>query len=216
MPDGILCGSQGHAFTPTIGAICIGHRAFHLLLGTTPNYDPPGPPHADDPAIGTLGGDILARSDFDGWGYVRLLDANTMQQVDAYAIDEAMDPDFAQGFGDLSVHEVAVDPYKAPNLAHLSYYAGGMRVIEYGPSGLKEVGHHIDEDGNNFWASRCTSCASSRSRPSSWPATATAASGSTSTRRTSDERCRADEGRPMPALVRPDGRTSFSPSCAHQ
>ena len=150
LPDGILCGSQGHAFTPTIGAICIGHRAFHLLLGTTPNYDPPGPPHADDPAIGTLGGDILARSDFDGWGYVRLLDANTMQQVDAYAIDEAMDPDFAQGFGDLSVHEVAVDPYK-PNLAYLSYYAGGMRVIEYGPNGLKEVGHHIDEDGNNFW-----------------------------------------------------------------
>ena len=46
------------------------------------------------------------------------------------------------------MHEVAVDPYK-PNLAYLSYYAGGMRVIEYGLSGLKEVGHHIDEDGNN-------------------------------------------------------------------
>jgi hypothetical protein len=150
LPDGILCGSQGHEFTPTIAAICIGHRAFHLLLGTTPNYDPPGPPHADDPAIGTVGGDILARSDFDGWGYVRLLDAETMEQVDAYAIDEAMDADFAQGFGDLSVHEVAVDPHKR-DLAYLSYYAGGMRVIKYGASGLEEVGHYIDEDGNDFW-----------------------------------------------------------------
>ena len=48
------------------------------------------------------------------------------------------------------MHEVAVDPYN-PNLAYLSYYAGRMRVIEYGPNGLKEVGHHIDEDGNNLW-----------------------------------------------------------------
>jgi hypothetical protein len=149
-PDGVLCGSQGHEFTPTIGAACIGHRAFHLLLGTTPNYDPPGPPHADDPAIGTLGAEVLIRSAFDGWGYVRLLDATTMEQVDAYAIDEALDEGFATGFGTLSVHEVAVDPYKR-NLAYLSYYAGGMRVIEYGPNGLEEVGHYIDEDGNDFW-----------------------------------------------------------------
>ena len=150
LPDGILCGSQGHEFTPMIGAACIGHRAFHLLLGTTPNYDPPGPPHADDPAIGTLGADVLVRSEFDGWGYVRLLDAETMEQVDAYAIDEALDPAFASGFGVLSVHEVAVDPYKR-NLAYLSYYSGGMRVIEYGAGGLEEVGHYVDEDGNDFW-----------------------------------------------------------------
>jgi hypothetical protein len=149
-PDGSLCGSQGHDFTPTIAGACIGHRAFHLLLGTTPNFDPPGPPHADDPAIGTLGAEVLLASEFDGWGYVRLLDAETMEQVDAYAIDEALDPAFASGFGDLSVHEVAVDPYKR-NLAYLSYYAGGVRVIEYGPDGLEEVGHYIDEDGNDFW-----------------------------------------------------------------
>jgi hypothetical protein len=149
-PDAILCGSQGHEFTPTIGAACIGHRAFHLLLGTTPTYDPPGPPHADDPAIGTLGADVLVRSEFDGWGYVRLIDARTMEQVDAYAIDEALDEDFATGFGDLSVHEVAVDPFRN-NIAYLSYYSGGLRVIRYGANGLKEVGHYVDEDGNNFW-----------------------------------------------------------------
>jgi LVIVD repeat len=149
-PDAILCGSQGHLFTPTIGAACIGHRVFHLLLGTTPTYDPPGPPHADDPAIGTLGADVLLRSTFDGWGYVRLLDARTMQQIDAYAIAEALDPAFAPGFGALSVHEVAVDPFKR-GLAYLSYYAGGIRVIKYSRNGIREVGHYVDEDGNDFW-----------------------------------------------------------------
>ncbi|HSE81036.1 MAG TPA: PA domain-containing protein [Gaiellaceae bacterium] len=149
-PDASLCGSQGHVFTPTIAAACTGHRAFHLILGTTPNYDPPGPPHADDPAIGTLGADVLLASEFDGWGYVRLLDRETMEQVDAYAIDEALDPAFATGFGALSVHEVAVDPFKR-NIAYLSYYSGGMRVIQYGPEGLEELGHYVDEDGNDFW-----------------------------------------------------------------
>jgi LVIVD repeat/PA domain len=149
-PDASLCGSQGHAFTPTIGAACTGHRAFHLILGTTPNYDPPGPPHADDPAIGTLGADVLIRSEFDGWGYVRLINARTMEQVDAYAIDEALDEAFATGFGTLSVHEVAVDPFRK-HIAYLSYYSGGLRVIRYSANGLKEVGHYVDEDGNDFW-----------------------------------------------------------------
>ena len=33
----------------------------------------------------------------------------TLTELDTYAIPEAMDPDFAEGFGDLSVHEVATD-----------------------------------------------------------------------------------------------------------
>ena len=44
---------------------------------------------------------------FDGWGYVRLFDANSMQEIDQYAIPEALDERFASGFGDLSVHETA-------------------------------------------------------------------------------------------------------------
>jgi hypothetical protein len=39
-----------------------------------------------------------------------------------------MDPDFAEGFGDLSVHEVATDPTDR-DLAYLSYYAGGLRAL---------------------------------------------------------------------------------------
>ncbi len=74
----------------------------------------------------------------------------TMAELGTYAIDEALDPAFASGFGDLSVHEVAVDP-KKKGLAYLSYYSGGLRVIEYGPNGISEVGAYIAEGGNNFW-----------------------------------------------------------------
>ena len=95
---------------------------------------------------------------FDGWGYVRLFQTNIPQQrgmtgsiahLDTYAIPESQSPAYAVGFGDLSVHEVAVDP--AGDLAYLSYYAGGFRVIRYGKAGISEVGAFIDEGGNNFW-----------------------------------------------------------------
>jgi hypothetical protein len=144
-PDASLCGAMGHEFTPTIAAVCTGHRAFHLLFGQTPTYT-----GEDAPAIGTLGASVRAASEFDGWGYVRLLDRATMEEIDAYAIDEALDESFAQGFGDLSVHEVAVDPRRR-GLAYLSYYSGGLRVIRYGAQGIEEVGHYIHENGNNFW-----------------------------------------------------------------
>nr|AKQ20704.1 hypothetical protein [uncultured bacterium] len=94
---------------------------------------------------------------FDGWGYVRLFGVNipksgagTIQQIDTYAIPESQDPAYARGFGDLSVHEVAMDPDNS-RIAYLSYYAGGFRVVEYGPGGIREVGAFIDEGGNNFW-----------------------------------------------------------------
>lgn len=99
------------------------------------------------------------RSVFDGWGYVRLFqtdiprrtgNAGTIEQVDTYAIEESQDPAFATGFGDLSVHEVAMDPRK-DGLAYISYYAGGLRVVEYGEDGIEEVGVFIDEGGSNFW-----------------------------------------------------------------
>ena len=147
-PDASLCGSQGHEFTPTIAAVCTGHRAFHLMFGQEPVYT--GDLLADDPEIGATGPDVQASAEFDGWGYVRLLDQGTMREIGAYAIDEALDENFAQGSGDLSVHEVAVDPRKR-DLAYLSYYSGGLRVIRYGANGINEVGHYIHENGNNFW-----------------------------------------------------------------
>jgi hypothetical protein len=112
-------------------------------------------------AIGTVGAEVSIRATFDGWGYVRLFATNLerqggqvtadQQQIDTYAIPESQDPRFAVGFGDLSVHEVAIDPRRNKNLAYFSYYAGGFRVAEYGEDGLTEVGAFIDEGGNNFW-----------------------------------------------------------------
>ena len=110
-------------------------------------------------AVGTLG-DVVTGVDpqFDGWGYVHLFDASTMTDLDQFIIPEAADPAFATGFGDLSVHEVAVDPQDA-SLAYLSYYAGGLRAIQIqctSPTDtstceLVEVGGYLDEAGNNFW-----------------------------------------------------------------
>ena len=47
-------------------------------------------------------------------------ESGTLTEMDTFAIPEAMDPAFASGYGDLSVHEVAVDPLD-PSLAYLSY-----------------------------------------------------------------------------------------------
>ena len=110
-------------------------------------------------AIGTVGDPITdVGSVFDGWGYVHLFDAQTLEELDTFAIPEAMDPAFAEGFGDLSVHEVAVDPLD-PTLAYLSYYAGGLRAIQIqcadpadtSTCELVEVGGYLDPEGNNFW-----------------------------------------------------------------
>jgi hypothetical protein len=70
-------------------------------------------------------------------------------RVDSYAIPEAKDPAYAFGYGDLSIHEWATDPDE--NLAYSSYYAGGVRVVRFGASGIDEVGHYIDGQGSNFW-----------------------------------------------------------------
>ena len=97
---------------------------------------------------------------------MHLFDAATLADLDTYAIPESMDPAYAFGFGDLSVHEVATDPTD-PSLAYLSYYAGGLRAVQIQCGGvpyttdmaltdtstceLVEVGGYLDADGNNFW-----------------------------------------------------------------
>ena len=153
--DARLCGSQGHVFTPTIPGLCLGHRGFHLLFDSEPDYSVPVD-GTKEPALGTVGRRVHATPEFDGWGYVHLFDRQTGTDYDTYAIEEAHDPAYAHGSGDLSVHEVATDPVH-PRRAYLSYYAGGMRALDVRCSGgestceLVEVGGFLDEDGNDFW-----------------------------------------------------------------
>jgi hypothetical protein len=152
-----------------IPAYFVSRSVGYAILGIE-GYDPancPGGANPALPAVGTAGETITLSSQFDAWGYVHLIDAETLEDVDQFAIPEALDPAFAEGFGDLSVHEVAVDPQDA-SLAYLSYYAGGLIAVQiqcpagtpYDPDNppadtstceLVEVGSYLDPEGNNFW-----------------------------------------------------------------
>lgn len=157
-----FCGSG--AFVDEIVAICTTHEAFHALFNRAP-LTPPWT-YPEDVVIGAVGERIKVGSIFDGWGYVHLFDTQTRQELDTYAIPEAHDPAFAFGYGDLSVHEVAVDP-QDESLAYLSYYSGGLRAVQIQCGGvpydsdnppadstgceLVEVGSYLDPAGNDFW-----------------------------------------------------------------
>jgi hypothetical protein len=150
LPDAFLCGSAGHDYDEQIPAVCIGHRAMHQLFNSPPNYV--GPEGADIP-IGAPGEDLFAKGGvFDGWGYVHLhRNTTNLPVVDTYAVAEGQNPAFAEGFGNLTVHEVKTDPRTGKDLAYFSYYDAGLRVAKFGPGGITEVGHYIAEGGNDFW-----------------------------------------------------------------
>lgn len=156
-PDTYFCGGQGHIFDIQISALCIGHRAMHELFddpNAADNFTYP----EGVPAVGTVGDEIAVTTQFDGWGYVHLYDAATGEELDTFAIPEAMDPAYASGFGDLTVHEVATDPTD-PSLMYLSYYSGGLRALQIQCSNpadnstceLVEVGGYLDPAGNDIW-----------------------------------------------------------------
>lgn len=103
-------------------------------------------------AIGTVGDTLRFTGSFDGWGYVHLFrnGSGKLAELDTFAIPEAHDQAYVRGFGDLSVHEVATSAVRG-DLAYVSYYAGGFRVLKIVRNKLKEAGHFIDVGGNNFW-----------------------------------------------------------------
>jgi LVIVD repeat-containing protein len=157
LPDAFLCGSPGSPVEGRASATCIGHRAMHQLFNDTPAYV--GPEAVDIAPIGTRGERFFAQGGvFDGWGYIHLHDARdpNLRIIDSYAVSEALDKSFAdEDHGILSVHEVKTDPRRGVNLAYVSYYNAGARVLEFGRNGLREVGHFIDDRGDqrgsHFW-----------------------------------------------------------------
>jgi hypothetical protein len=103
-------------------------------------------------AVGAEGDRVTVRSFFDGWGYVHLFRNGNgkLRQLDTFAIPEAMNPKLARGRGDLTVHEVATSLVRN-DLAYLSHYAGGFRVLRIEDDELVEAGRFIDVNGNNLW-----------------------------------------------------------------
>jgi hypothetical protein len=102
------------------------------------------------PAVGSSGLGVSITSEFQGWGDVYLYTYPGLEYVDAWAVPEGIDADYATGYGDMSVHEVATDPDS--NLAYVSYYAAGFRVIEIDEEdGISEVGAFVADGGSNFW-----------------------------------------------------------------
>ena len=72
-----------------------------------------------------------------------------MEEVDTYAPPEGQLEEFAENYGDMTVHEVATDPDS--RLVYVSHYALGMRVLRYDDSGLEEVGAFVEPGGSNYW-----------------------------------------------------------------
>ena len=150
-PTAPFCGSG--AFTQPVVAVCTTHDAMHKLFDSTSAAYP-----ESNPALGQVGHEVDIDAVFDGWGYVHLFDAETLQDLDQFGVPEAHDEAFAIGFGDLSVHEVATHPTN-PDQAYLSYYAAGMRSLEIqcadpddtSTCELVETGGYLDPDGNDFW-----------------------------------------------------------------
>jgi hypothetical protein len=149
--DEPYCGSGAFPPGQTMPTICVSHTAGHAMFEDAAEYTMPYDDETEMVAIGTQGQKVQATSEFDGWGYGHVYrNAGTkMERIDSHAVPEALDPAFAFGYGDLSIHEFATDPER--NLAYTAYYSAGMRVYKFGESGLTEVGHYIDENGSNFW-----------------------------------------------------------------
>jgi hypothetical protein len=155
-------GLVGMLATTDILSFFVARSVGYSILGV-PGYNPANCPAGANPAlpaVGTAGLPIEITVDFDGWGYVHLFQngSGKLVELDTYAIPEAHDPAYASGFGDLSVHEVAMS-HVDNTLAYFSYYSGGFRVARIEADGaggyeLNEVGRYIDaggDGGNNFW-----------------------------------------------------------------
>ena len=149
--------SLGMSITGAIPAFGVVPREQGFAIFNQPGYNDAACNAGDGSVVSKIpvgkAGDTLSfTSKFDGWGYVHLYKNGTgkMTELDTYAIPEAHDPAFAVGNGDLSVHEVATSKVD-PKRAYLSYYSGGLRVVDIEKGQLVEKGAYIETLGSNLW-----------------------------------------------------------------
>jgi Ca2+-binding RTX toxin-like protein len=151
--DGAVCGSGG--FTQFVVTVCTTHAAGHAIFDDPAEYTRPYDDQNELAPIGAVSPHTMeALASFDGWGYMGMYSTTPDENgklplVDAYAIPEALNPDYAIGFGDLSIHEQATDPTEP--LTYSAYYAGGLRVFSLESGKITPQGAFIDQGGNNFW-----------------------------------------------------------------
>ena len=102
----------------------------------------------DDGAAIVDGDAIDATGLFDGYGYLRLLDVTSpgsIIELDQFATEGVfVNPPLA---GDRTMHNVVVD---GGTTAYISWYAEGMRVVDFSGDTLTETAHYVDS-GSNFW-----------------------------------------------------------------
>ncbi len=100
------------------------------------------------------GAEMAATGLFDGYGYLRLMDVTdpaNIIEVDQFATEGVFaNPPLG---GDRTMHNVVVD---GGTRAYISWYAEGMRVVDFSGDVLTEVAHFVDTDGDgngasNFW-----------------------------------------------------------------
>ena len=96
------------------------------------------------------GGTLAAAGIFDGYGYLRLMDVTdptNILEVDQFATEGVLANPPIQG--DRTMHNIVVD---GGTNAYISWYAEGMRVVDFAGDSLTETAHYVDtENGNNFW-----------------------------------------------------------------
>lgn len=92
----------------------------------------------------------VASGIFDGYGYLRLLDVedpSNIIEVDQFATEGVFaNPPIP---GDRTMHNVVVDD---GTRAYISWYAEGMRVVNFADDVITEEAHFVDTvNGSNFW-----------------------------------------------------------------
>jgi hypothetical protein len=129
--DGLITMSAGTADVITIPGYFVGYSTGEIMKGKE-------------------GAAMAAAGIFDGYGYLRLLDVSdpaNIVELDQFATEGVFaNPPLP---GDRTMHNVVVD---GGTTAYISWYAEGMRVVDFAGDNLSEVAHFVDTtNGSNFW-----------------------------------------------------------------